>query len=94
MNGGALAHVGFPRPVQQVHFGRALGGTQTTRIIDLAGALVGSNPGQDLFKNVPTWSSEKPFDIGFRGTIPTISYSGFGFRSNPRVNGCRSGMPA
>ncbi len=45
MNGGALAHVGFPRPVQQVHIGRALGGTQTTRIIDLAGALVGSNPG-------------------------------------------------
>jgi hypothetical protein len=53
MNGGALAHVGFPRPVQQVHIGRALGGTQTTRIIDLAGALVGSNPGQDLFKILP-----------------------------------------
>ncbi len=63
-----------------------IGGPQTTRIIDLAGALVGSNPGQDLFKNVPTWSSEKPFDIGFRGTISTISYSDFGFRSDPRVN--------
>ncbi len=40
MNGGALAHVGFPRPVQQVHIGRALGGRAETA----AGAYLALTP--------------------------------------------------
>ena len=53
-NGGGLALEGRSQGgfLGQVYVG-ACEGTQTTKIIDLAGALVGSNPGQDLFKTLP-----------------------------------------